>query len=94
MTKVMGKQYKGKKEKAREALNSSGTITFVEHTKALLGFGYTLDNLPSGSRIAFRRARADGSVHRIRLHKPHPGNEVKAYAKRQVLESLKREGLL
>jgi hypothetical protein len=30
----------------------------------------------------------------IHLHKPHPGNELKAYVKRQVVEHLKAGGLI
>ena len=29
----------------------------------------------------------------INLHKPHPGNELKAYIKRQIVEQLKSGGL-
>lgn len=28
----------------------------------------------------------------INLHRPHPGNELKAYVKRQVIEHLKAGG--
>lgn len=43
----------------------------------------------AGSRVSF----TNGTV-MIKLHKPHPQKEVKAYAVKQVKEVLKREGLL
>jgi len=30
----------------------------------------------------------------INLHKPHPGNELKTYIKRQIVEQLKSGGLI
>jgi len=30
----------------------------------------------------------------ISLHRPHPGNELKAYVKRLVVEHLKEEGMI
>jgi hypothetical protein len=42
-----------------------------------------------GSRVAFH---SDTLV--IRLHKPHPQKELKAYAVRQVREILQSEGLI
>ena len=43
----------------------------------------------SGSRVRF----VTGDL-QIRLHKPHPQKELKAYAVRQVKEVLESEGLL
>ncbi len=43
----------------------------------------------SGSRVKFVK---DGTV--INLHKPHPQKELKAYAVKQVKETLKMEGYL
>lgn len=42
-----------------------------------------------GSRVDFVRG---GLV--VKLHKPHPQKEVKAYALKQVKETLHKEGLL
>lgn len=41
----------------------------------------------AGSRVLFSRNGND-----ILLHKPHPGNEVKAYVLKQVKETLKQSG--
>jgi hypothetical protein len=41
----------------------------------------------SGSRVKFHR---NGVL--ISLHSPHPGNEIKAYARKEMIEILKREG--
>lgn len=43
----------------------------------------------SGSRVRFVKGDLQ-----IRLHKPHPQKELKAYAVRQVKEVLESEGLL
>ncbi|TVR55145.1 MAG: type II toxin-antitoxin system HicA family toxin [Spirochaetaceae bacterium] len=39
----------------------------------------------SGSRVVFIN---DKSKHIIRLHKPHPGNELKQYQIEQIIEEL------
>ena len=44
----------------------------------------------SGSRVIFSR---DGFPP-ILMHKPHPQKELKAYQVKQLLETLKQEGLL
>lgn len=66
-------------------------FTFSELKKLLIGLGYTeySKGKTSGSRVRFYR-EADGSI--IDLHKPHPGNEVKMYALRQVVDVLKKAG--
>ncbi|MCU7904956.1 MAG: type II toxin-antitoxin system HicA family toxin [Candidatus Thiodiazotropha sp. (ex Epidulcina cf. delphinae)] len=43
----------------------------------------------AGSRVRFVKGDLQ-----IRLHKPHPQRELKAYAVRQVREVLESEGLL
>lgn len=45
----------------------------------------------SGSRVKFRHPELDLDIN---LHKPHPGNEVKAYAVRQIQDLLAQEGLI
>lgn len=45
----------------------------------------------SGSRVKFRSPELDLDIN---LHKPHPGNEVKAYAVRQIQDLLAQEGLI
>ena len=44
----------------------------------------------SGSRVRFTHTTAAPIV----LHKPHPGNEMKSYAIRLVVDMLEAEGLL
>ena len=67
-------------------------FTFDELERLLGLYGYTRSNKgkTSGSRVVFK----DKEGHPIMLHKPHPGNIVKHYALRQVLEELQSKGLL
>ena len=81
------------KEKLRlRFLSMPSDFTFDEMQRLLEGFGYEKGNKgrTSGSRIIFKNK----DRHPIMLHKPHPGNIVKGYAMRQVLEELKKEGLI
>ena len=59
-------------------------MTWAELVTLLAGLGYRRIE-GSGSRVKFER---DGEAP-ISLHRPHPGNEVKAYVRRLVLEHLK-----
>ncbi len=65
-------------------------FTFEELERLLAIFGYAISNKgkTSGSRVVFK----DKDGHPIMLHKPHPGNIVKQYALRQVLEELQSKG--
>lgn len=67
-------------------------FTFDELERLLSVFGYVRLNKgkTSGSRVIFKGPNGFP----IMLHKPHPGNIVKIYALRQVLEELKDKGLL
>ena len=65
---------------------SAGICTDLIAVLASLGFKQIEG---AGSRVSF----SNGTV-MIKLHKPHPQKEVKAYAVKQVKEVLKREGLL
>ena len=67
-------------------------FTFDELERLLNALGYVKANKgkTSGSRVIFK----DNEGHPIMLHKPHPGNIVKQYALRQVLEELQSKGLL
>ena len=67
-------------------------FTFDELERLLTILGYTKSNKgkTSGSRVVFK----DNEGHPIMLHKPHPGNIVKMYALRQILEELQSKGLL
>ena len=44
----------------------------------------------SGSRLIF----TNGDKRPIMLHKPHPGNLVKEYAMKQVMEDLREAGFI
>ena len=65
-------------------------FTFDELERLLAIYGYEKSNKgkTSGSRVVFK----DKEGHPIMLHKPHPGNIVKQYAVRQVLEELQSKG--
>lgn len=71
-------------------LNQHGSFTWGELVSLLSGFGYTQQN-GDGSRRKFDNGNP---LAMINLHKPHPGNEIKAYAKRQIIEHLKAGGLI
>ena len=45
----------------------------------------------SGSRVKFSNG---DPLQLIGLHRPHPGNELKRYARRQVIEKLEDGGLI
>lgn len=67
-------------------------FTFDEMERLLSVFGYEKSNKgkTSGSRIIYRNE----NKRPIMLHKPHPGNIIKGYAMRQVLDELKEAGFL
>jgi hypothetical protein len=74
-------------------LNPSSTITFQE-LKYLLGkLGYTEKKTgkTSGSRKAYIKSE---TKHIIRIHKPHPGNELKKYVKNYIVNELKKQELI
>ncbi len=79
-------------EKAKERLKAEpNDYTFSEARSLLTNLGYTEFNKgkSSGSRVMFAK---DGV--KILLHKPHPGNEMKRYAVRQLKEQLESMGEL
>lgn len=55
--------------------------------------GYTLNNAgrTSGSTVRFTNESKSSD---IIFHKPHPGNIVKEYIIRQIIDKLKKEELL
>lgn len=83
----------GTKEKLIERFKKQpNDFTFDEMEKLLSIFGYVKSNKgkTSSSRIIFKNE----NKRPIMLHKPHPGNIIKEYAMKQVLNDLKEEGLL
>lgn len=71
-------------------LNKQAAFTWQELTVLLRGFGYRQVE-GEGSRVKFDNGNP---LAMINLHRPHPGNELKAYVKRQVIEHLKAGGLI
>lgn len=83
----------GTKEKLRERfLKMPSDFTFDEMQRLLEGYGYERGNKgkTSGSRLIFK----NGDKRPIMLHKPHPGNIVKEYAMKQVMEDLREAGFI
>ena len=68
-------------------------FTYQELSKLLSGFGYIEENKgrTSGSRVLFFN---NEKKHSIMLHKPHPGNIIKAYALKYVLQELETLGFI
>ena len=83
----------GTKEKLRDRfLKMPSDFTFDEMQRLLKGYGYERGNKgkTSGSRLIFK----NGDKRPIMLHKPHPGNLVKEYAMKQVMEDLREAGFI
>ena len=65
-------------------------FTYNELQKLLNHFG-CISIQASGSRVVFAN---EYSEHKIKLHKPHPGNILKRYQLDLIEEELKSNGLL
>jgi hypothetical protein len=68
-----------------------GSVTYQDLHHVLIKLGYIEKKTgkTSGSRVAFYHQKLN---HIIRLHKPHPGNELREYQKKyikSILEELK-----
>jgi len=61
-------------------------FTWEELSKVLGHFGY--EELKTGKTGGSRRKFADKDKHIIDLHKPHPGNIVKQYQIRDIINTL------
>ena len=74
-------------------LNLQQVFTFKELEYLLGKFGYVEKKTgkTSGSRKAYINKV---SLHIIRIHKPHPGNELKRYVKTYLIIELKKQGLI
>ena len=66
-------------------------FTFDEIESLLSYFGYEIKQGGTGSGIKFVR---DGSNEVITFHKPHPNGVLKRYVLDQVIEKLRKDGLL
>lgn len=71
-------------------LNEQASFTWQELETLLRRLGYQQLQV-QGSRIKFHNGDPRAMIN---LHKPHPGNELKVYAKRQVIEQLRSGGLI
>lgn len=83
----------GTKEKLIERFKSQPKdFTFDEMEKLLSIFGYVKSGKgkTSGSRVIYK----NGNKRPIMLHKPHPGNIIKSYAIKQVLNDLTEAGFI
>lgn len=74
-------------------LNQNSTFTFQELNYLLgkLGYKEKKTGKTSGSRKAYIRHE---TKHIIRIHKPHPANELKKYLKKYIVIELRKEGLI
>jgi len=74
-------------------LNRSSTITYqeIKYLLGKLGYKETPKGKTSGSTVAFINYE---DKHIIRSHKPHPGNELKDYVKREIISELKDKKLI
>lgn len=83
-----------KKDKLIDRLLSRPSDFEYDEAKSLLEkFGYREDNRgrTSGSRVVFIN---NETKHIIRFHKPHPGNILKNYQIEQLIEDLRRQGVI
>ncbi|MGP1455018.1 MAG: type II toxin-antitoxin system HicA family toxin [Treponema sp.] len=65
------------------------TYTELRTLLKVLGYGEIQSGKTAGSRVAFIRL-SDGHI--IRLHKPHPNNELKQYQIEQIIDELQLRG--
>jgi hypothetical protein len=65
-------------------------FTWDELVNVLALFGYT--EFSKGKTAGSRRKFMDKDNNLVLLHKPHPGNIVKRYAIKQVIDHLKEKG--
>lgn len=71
-------------------LNKQAGFAWQELVALLSSMGYR-QLQGDGSRVKFDNGNPQAMIN---LHKPHPGKELKAYVKRQVIEHLKAGGLI
>jgi len=81
------------KKLIEKLLNPASSFTYHELEFLLGKFNYKQKKTgkTSGSRVAFIRLE---TKHIIRIHKPHPGNELKKYVKKYIIVELKKESLI
>jgi hypothetical protein len=67
-------------------------FTWAELITLLASFGF--EELKKSKTVGSRRKFGDDQHRVISLHRPHPGNVMKRYALRQVIEQLKDMGVI
>jgi len=72
-------------------LNNSKDFTFDEMVSLFSYLGYELKQGGTGSGVKFIK---EGSNEVINFHKPHPSGILKRYVLDQVIEKLRKDGLL
>ena len=83
----------GQKERLLARLRSHPRDFTFNEMVALLGYlGFERSNkgATSGSRVRFTHETCGA----ITMHRPHPGNELKPYQIRQLIETLEGKGLI
>jgi predicted RNA binding protein YcfA (HicA-like mRNA interferase family) len=63
-------------------------FTYSELKAVLISLGY-VEVQGAGSRVCFQ-----STTHKIKLHKPHPGNILKQYQIALIIDELKKENLI
>ena len=71
-------------------LDGRRAVTWKELVTLLKSLGYK-EIQGDGSRVKFDNGNPDDTIN---LHRPHPGNQVKDYAVKLVLEKLTRAKML
>lgn len=66
-------------------------FTYDEMVSLLLYMGYTLKQGGTGSGVKFIKECSNDVIN---FHKPHPSGILKRYVLEQVIEKLRRDGLL
>ena len=66
-------------------------FTFDEMESLLAYFGYELKQGGSGSGVKFIKGKSNEVIN---FHKPHPNGVLKRYVLDQVIEKLRKDGLL
>lgn len=84
----------GRLEKVKDKfLNHHSVVTFndLKYMLSQMNYKEKRTGKTSGSRVAYVNTQTN---HIIRLHKPHPGNELKKYVKNYIVKELIKQGLL
>lgn len=72
-------------------LQQAFTFSELEYLLGKLGYSEKETGKTSGSRKAYINKN---SLHIIRIHKPHPGNEIKRYVRAYLISELKKKDII